>query len=384
MRAQAPTRISVGASAPVFRCFADHFDGRTAAARRAELVIDDRAEGGAGALVVIVPGRAPTSWPLSEIREAPDQAGGDIMVLRHRDDPVLRVVVEDRKAQGIIRARAERLGRRPPVRGKGRLLAWAAAAIASVALIVGVLVPVMADQLARHLPPDGERALGDATLSQIRAALSETGLDPVPACDGPPGIAALGRMEARLLENADLPYPITLHVLDHEMINAFALPGGHVILFRGLIEAAEAPDEVAAVLAHEIGHVAARDPTRMALRSAGSIGVLGLLFGDFAGGAAVLFLVERLIDASYSREAEAAADRYAQDLMIAADLDPQALARMFERFAAQGGEVPGVLEHFMSHPEILGRIEAAREVPAARGAPVLTRSEWGALRGICG
>lgn len=67
------------------------------------------------------------------------------------------------------------------------------------------------------------------------------------------------------------------------------MPGGLIILFRGLIDAAESSDEVAAVYAHELGHVVARDPTRIALRSAGSIGVLGLLLGDFAGGAVVLF-----------------------------------------------------------------------------------------------
>lgn len=378
------TRISVGGSAPVYRCFADVFDGVTANARRAELVMDDRGDEGRGALIVALPGRDPTVWPLSEIRAVPDQAGGDMTVLRHRDDPLLRLVVTDAEARRIVAARASRLYRRPRAQGKGRLLAWGLGAVASVALIVGLLVPVMADQLARYLPPDGERALGDATLAQIRRALDETGMGEVPTCDGAPGLAALGIMEARLTEDAVLPYPLRVHVLDHEMVNAFALPGGHVILFRGLIEAAEEPDEVAAVLAHEIGHVAARDPTRMALRSAGSIGVLGLLFGDFAGGAVVLFLVERLIDASYSREAEAQADRYAQDLMVEADLDPQALARMFERFAEQGGEMPGVLEHFASHPEILQRIEDARAAPAGGTGPILSPPQWAALRAICG
>ena len=186
-----PTRISVGGEAPVFRCFADLFDGRSAAARRAELVMDDRGDGGRGALHVTLPDREAEIWPLSEIRAVPDQAGADIMVLRHRDDPVLRVVVDDPEARRVIRARAPRLHRRPPARGKARLLAWAAAAVASVALIVAVLVPTMADQLARYLPPDGERALGDAPLSQIRSALSETGLDPVPSCDGREGLAFL-------------------------------------------------------------------------------------------------------------------------------------------------------------------------------------------------
>ena len=84
-------------------------------------------------------------------------------------------------------------------------------------------------------------------------------------------------------------------------------PGGRLVFFRGLLEEAENPDEVAAVLAHEIGHVVYRDPTRDALRSAGSLGVLGLLFGDFAGGTVALFIANQLINASYSQAAEARA-----------------------------------------------------------------------------
>jgi Zn-dependent protease with chaperone function len=68
---------------------------------------------------------------------------------------------------------------------------------------------------------------------------------------------------------------------------------GYVVFFRGLIDTTECPEELATVFAHEIGHVEARDPTRIALRSAGSIDVLGLLFGG-RGGALVLLLANGL------------------------------------------------------------------------------------------
>jgi predicted Zn-dependent protease len=273
------------------------------------------------------------------------------------------------------------------VAGKGKLFGWALAAIGSVALIIFVLVPVMADQLAEYLPPAGEQALGDSTLDQIRGALSENRFLPMAFCDRPAGVAALAVMTEALTRDVDLRYEIMVHVLDSGIVNAFALPGGHIVFFRGLIDAAERPEEVAAVYAHELGHVVHRDPTRSALRSAGSVGVLGLLLGDFAGGTVVLFVTERLIDASYSQQAEAAADTFAHDRMIAAGLRPDALATMFERLREKYGDSDeGFLKHFAAHPSLGNRIDAARrasEGMEADGGELLSAEAWQGLKTIC-
>jgi len=374
------TVIHVGAAPKPFRGAALYLDGQTAGLRPATLGIDEAA----GALSIVAPGMAPQAWPLADIRTVPDQADGARLVLARVGDPVARMIVEDTETARLLQARCPDLHRRPKPRGLRRLVVWAVAAVASVALIVVVLVPLLANQLANYLPPEGEAALGDASLRQIRAALDETGLNPLPLCRAPAGRTALDEMAGRLAGEIVLPYPLQISVLDHPLVNAFALPGGHVVLFRGLIDAAEHPDEVAAVLAHEIGHVAARDPTRIALRTAGSIGVLGLLFGDFAGGAAVLFLTERLIQASYTREAEAAADDYALALMAGARVDPGALGRFFERLAARGGDAPGIVRHFMAHPVLSDRIAnaAAAAVPET-ARPALDDAGWTALQGIC-
>ncbi len=158
------------------------------------------------------------------------------------------------------------------------------------------------------------------------------------------------------------------------------------MFFRGLIEAAEHPDEVAAVFAHEIGHVVNRDPARGALRSAGSIGVLGLVFGDFAGGAAVLFMVERLIDATYSQEAEASADSFAHGVLAKGGMSPDALASFFERLRAKYGDSEGIVAHFMAHPSLGNRITAARYAASritGPKRPSLGEEDWQDLRGIC-
>ncbi|WP_425073898.1 M48 family metallopeptidase [Sagittula sp. S175] len=355
-----------------FSTEAIHFDGEIGQPMRLTVTVDTAKQALTG------PG---IYWPLTTIREQPDTAGGDLIVLSRADNAVERLILRD----PAIRDHLPYHRRPAPVADRPLLMKWAAAAVGSVALILFVLVPLMADQLANYIPPEGERALGQVTLNEIRAAMDETGVEPIRFCTEPNGLAALRQIEARLAEEARLPVEITVHVLDHDMVNAFALPGGHIVFFRGLIDQADAPDELAAVFAHEMGHVASRDPTRHALRSAGSIGVLGLMFGDFAGGAVVLFLAERLIDAQYSQGAEAAADVFAHDVMLRAGLSPGALASMFERFQALGGDAEGFVQHFLSHPAMGDRIENARRaVPAGfLPEPLLEDHQWQSLKTVC-
>lgn len=379
------TVITVGAKAPVFETFADFLDGISAVVRRAGITIVETPNG--PVLEISPPETDPVRWPLDDLRTVPEQAGKDILVLAVKDDPVARLIIKDEEAKRLLKARARNLKQRPPVKGKGRLFAWAVAAICSVALIIFVLVPAMADQLAEYLPPEGEKALGDKTFEQIRTALSGDAIEAIGICDNPDGVAALATMQARLEAQTDLPYPLEVHVLDHHLINAFALPGGRVVIFRGLIDAAESPDEVAAVFAHEIGHVVNRDPARGALRSAGSIGVLGLVFGDFAGGTAVLFMVERLIDATYSQDAESKADAFAHKTLISAGIRPSALGTMFERLRDKYGQTEGIVAHFQAHPQLGDRIETANAADAkmtGENQPSLSESEWAALQKICG
>ena len=369
------TVLRVGAKPETYTADAIFFDGRSAAPIPVSVTVDE-----ANAALVCHAG-GDFRWPLADIREVLDQAGQDQMIVHLATEPVQRLVLPDRTLAPRLRNRKKR----PKTTKRGPLIGWALSAVASVALIIFVLVPAMANQLARYIPAEGERALGEVTFEQIRTALDQTGLNPVPVCTNRDGLDALAKMEARL--QAALPDDIVLNVsvLDHDMVNAFALPGNYVVFFRGLIEKAQTPEEIAAVFAHEIGHVVSRDPTRHALRSAGSLGVLGLLLGDFAGGAIVLLLAERLIEANYSQQAEADADMFAHELMRDAQIAPSALATMFERFRELGGDANAFVAHFLSHPALGDRIQAARDATPVGfvATPVLSAQEWQALQNIC-
>jgi hypothetical protein len=368
------TVIRVGQAPETLTVSALYFDGISAQAQPVTLRVDEASQ-----CLTWSKDDHTQSWPLKDVREVPDQANRKELVLRLRNNPVERLLVADR----ALAPRFPHLSRRAPVTNRWRLIRWGLAAVASVALIIFVLVPRMADQLAAFIPPEGERALGEATFQQIREALDATGMQPVPVCTAPAGRAALDSMTTKLMP--DLPEGLAIHVLNHDMVNAFALPGGQIVVFEGLIRTAKTPEQLASVIGHEIGHVVSRDPTRHALRSAGSIGVLGLLFGDFAGGALVLVLTNQLINAQYSQTAEAEADVFAHDLLLGAGVAPSALGEMFEQFLALGGDAEGLMAHFMSHPKLGDRIENAQQATPEGfvSAPLLNEADWTALRRIC-
>lgn len=356
-----------------------YFDGDTPVPRDVTLMVDHAAR--TLEIGLLDRGRTGVRWPLDEIRQLDDTAGRDGVILRWMGDPLARLHLRDM----ALLTHFQQLHAGAPPKGRGRLAAWAFAAVAAVVLQVGVLVPLLADRLATFVPAAGERALGEATFGQIRQALAGTGLPPLPTCDDTDGMAALEAMLVALGAPRGTEDAVKVFVLDHEMVNAFALPGGYVVFFRGMIDAALSPNEIAAVLAHEVGHVENRDPTRHALRSAGSIGILGLLFGDFAGGAAVLFLTEQLISATHSQDAEAGADAFAYVALEAAGVSPAALGDMFQRLRDEYGDTEGVVAHFVSHPTLSSRITRARDAARANGDynDIIPDAEWAALKAVC-
>jgi Zn-dependent protease with chaperone function len=356
-----------------------YFDGDTPVPQDVTLMVEEQER----VLEIGLPASVSVGvrWPLDEIRVLDDIAGQEGVILRWTGDPLARLHLRDSDVMRYM----HHLGRRAPPKGRGRLAVWAFAAVAAVAFQVGVLVPLLANQLATYVPPAGERALGEATFGQIRQALAGTGLPPLPVCENEKGVAALEKMLVGLGVERGTDDAIKIFVLDHEMVNAFALPGGYVVFFRGMIDAAQSPNEIAAVMAHEVGHVVNRDPTRHALRSAGSIGILGLLFGDFAGGAAVLFMTEKLISANYAQAAESGADEFAYTALEDAKVSPAALGDMFERLRDKYGDTEGVVSHFVSHPTLTSRIERSRAEARATGeyGDILSDPDWINLKNIC-
>ena len=365
-----------------------YLDGTSAQIHAVTIQLSEASNLGDSALIIRNMDQVLARWPLGDLREKRDQAREEGIVLSSMSNPDARLIVPDRTLTAVIRETAPSLNKKDVEKGAyRRILGWAGGAVASVLLIVFVLVPLMSDQLAKYIPVESERKLGEASLKQISWALGRFGGREVSFCETPDGSAALDKMVRRIVGFRDLDYDLSVQVMDHGMENAFALPGGHIVLFNGLIQAGSAPEEIAGVFGHELGHVVHRDPTRLALRSAGTVGILGMLLGDFSGGAFVLLLTERLISASYAQDAETNADTLSYELMGDAGLPTLSFAGFFERMAEQfGDEDEGLVSHLASHPDLMSRAQRARDanqVDAGGFDAVLSASEWDALQSIC-
>ncbi|MEO0381357.1 MAG: M48 family metallopeptidase [Pseudomonadota bacterium] len=367
------------------------FDGESGQRLDVELAVDTAAE----TLRLTHPDLPLGSqyWPLGAIRALADHARDDQVVLTLQADASLdsalirtaRLTLQDADMIRVLTRLCPDMEKRDVARGTGRKVAtWIGGAVAAVGLMVFVILPALANTLATVIPIEREVAYGKTVVNQMERFLGGKQIGGL-ACTNAEGQAALDKMTARLTEAGDLRYDLNIGVFNHKMVNAFAAPGGHIILLRGLIDRAETPDEVAAVLAHEIGHVEARDTTRNALRAAGSAGLLALVLGDFAGGSAVVVAAEYTLNASYTREAEAAADVFALKMMDAAGADAEALATFFDRLDGMERTMPDLPEYLSSHPETSDRAHAARHFAETQGrtTPILNDADWAALQNIC-
>lgn len=374
-------------AAPEGQIEAAFFDGQSA--RRHTVRIAPSQDG--LSLVILREGEGPLMWPFDRLRALADQSDKTHLTLtiladsgdETPRDPTRLVVTDPVAVDWLLRTRPGLMRRDVQPGTLRKVSLWLGGALAAVALMLLVILPGLANIMADRLPPEAEAAMGRTVMKQIGWMLSDDDDDGLlRTCDAPEGLAALEQMKARILGDRDLPYDLQLQVFDHKMVNAFAAPGGQIVILRGLLDEAATADEVAGVLAHEIGHVAARDPVRLTLRSAGSAGILSLLFGDVTGGTAIAFAGDYLLQASYTRDAEAAADAYGFGLLNEAQLTTDAMAGFFDRIAGDTDVVP---EYLSSHPLSTDRAEAARANAAAQGdvTPVLTTEEWDALRKIC-
>jgi Zn-dependent protease with chaperone function len=358
-----------------------YFDGRTSVRHEVRVTL------GASALQVeSTDGQRLADWSYDEIDElsAPD----NVLRLGRRGNAVLeRLEVLDPVFAAAIDAQAIHVDRTGALRRRQRrsVIGWSLAATVSLVLVAYFGVPAIAGRLTPLVPPALERRLGDAVDVQTRAMLDTRGAGEGFECGSAesetPGRAALGRMVGRLEAAAGLPVPLRIAAVRRNEPNAIALPGGHIYVFRGLIAKADTPDEVAGVIAHEIGHVAHRDGTRSVLQAGGLTFLFGMLLGDFVGGGAVVMAARSVLQSSYSREAEAAADAYGTTLMTNAHGDGRALATMLTKIG--GATEPG-MTILLDHPETKARVAAINRLAGPRpSSPFLDTAEWAALKRIC-
>lgn len=331
-----------------------------------------------------------TMWPIKGLHPIDMPSSGQPFRLTHDQKPGARLVLHDQKFIDDLLNANRSLRGGYGWRHIGQVLGWTAGGIAALAALGYLTLSILPQQVAGIMPESWRTRMGEQIVSGL--------IGEARRCNTKPGLEATSLMVQALAEGQpDLP-AISVEVYDIPVMNAFAAPGGRIIITRELLKAADGANEVTGVLAHEIGHVNFRHPEAQLIRIAGLQVLVSAVTGsnggnmssNTAGLAAVL---------QYSREAEAEADSYARDTMLKSKIDPMGLKTFFEKvLKLEAGTSPSTGSNssdpsifaklgkaFSTHPGTEERIKLITPLPAGTTAVrVMTDSQFQDLKNICG
>jgi predicted Zn-dependent protease len=221
--------------------------------------------------------------------------------------------------------------------------------------ILFTVFPLFKDAPELNFSIDSEEKLGNLIVDDILAHDPSFREITNPMLD-----SAMKVIAKRLLHSIDsTDYQYHIRVIDNPEINAFTLPGGNIFILSGLIHFSENPEEVAAVLSHEIGHVEKRHVVSNLARELG----LTFLTNVLTNGDPVIVteVGKTLLSSKFGRDQEAEADKYGLELLQKSSVAPQAMASFFRRLEREKGTYNKELEILMTHPHVNSRIKASME-----------------------
>jgi Zn-dependent protease with chaperone function len=328
------------------------------------------------ALEIVIDGVLAATWPYGEVRRV-DSAPGTLRLMCLAAPSLARIEIQEDALKREVENRC------PALQATGdnkrqtlRVVLYSAAALASFAGILFYGIPLLAERLTMVVPYSVERRLGEAVDKQVHSMFGDK------ICTEVAGRDALARLVDRLQSAAHLTEAFDVQVLQTAVPNAFALPGGRVYVTGGLLAQAKDPDEIAGVIAHELGHLHHRDSLRRLIQDGGTGFLVGILFGDVLGGGAIIFAARSLIAGSYSRDAERSADTFSIDVMHHLGRSTKPLGELLVRISRP--EVEKTLSILSSHPLTEERLKTMQQADQPAGGPALiSADDWSALKGIC-
>jgi predicted Zn-dependent protease len=354
-----------------------YFDGQTATRHQATVHLTP------SGLQIRIEGDNLLWWPYEEIRHSPHSySEGQVGLERGKDISELLLVPGPLFFQGL-KAIAPETGKKfnDPTRRKN----WLMVTLVSVLGVAGITtilyfqgIPAMASLMASHVPVSWEEHLGQAVVRHLAP--------PEKRCLDPTGGEIIHKIVNQLTASySGNPYTFRVIVVNDPIVNAFAAPGGYIIIFCGLIKQTKTAEELAGVLAHEMQHTLHRHGTRAILQHASTKLLLSAMVGDSRGamtygleGARILGMLR------YSRQNEEEADRDGIRMAAASGIDPTGLVTFFEGIKKKESfRLPAYLS---THPDLEERIDRLKRLAAespGRLTKLLPDYNWQDLQGIC-
>ncbi len=315
-----------------------------------KLVIEDRENG------------IKLSWEFSDITLIESPEFGSAFSLSNKTRPAERLIIADLDLYKALIIQIP-LANKPLVRvnitkSRGCLLV---ALFISLMIVYAWVLPQFSSQIARVFPSSWAKYIGERHVETYE----EKGL----VCKNTDGIESLNKIIKRIVpkEHRD---KINVQIVTEDTVNAYIVPGGHVVIFSALLDEAESPEEIAGILAHEVGHHLENHPVQALIER---VGVAVILSG----------MEMNLLNFKYSRDKEVKADRIAISLLDEARVSKRGLIGFLKR---NSGSIfdNKIVNYLSTHPANEERISSlVVSNTVNKPTPILSKSEWIQLKQIC-
>jgi predicted Zn-dependent protease len=324
-------------------------------------------------------------WPNDKVRIQQHIFGSEqVRLEKDAANPEMLLVPRDPFFRAL-RQMDPRMAKKLPDRSRHKMRValpiFASLAVVAITTILYLWgIPGAATLLASKVPISWEEHLGQATVEKMAP--------PDKRCLNPNLNQFMDEMITTLTTPlSGTPYTFRVIVVDNPQVNAFAAPGGYIIIFRGLLERTQTPEELAGVLGHELQHILHRHPTRALLQQA-SIGILLVaLTGDVKGAMSFGLEGARILGTlRYSRELEEMADHEGMNMLLASGVDPRGMITFFEKMNQDGEKSPEILTYLSSHPNPESRIARLKLMAGGSQRPsiqLLQGYNWQEVRRAC-
>ena len=314
-------------------------------------------------IILKAPGDKPIRWAYPQLRWAADTSPFHIEHCAEGDEGLETLVVDD---PDFYRSVLEIAPKSFSSRENESKFNWKLYSVGILVLIFSAYVFIktvpsfLADQMVEKIPIEWEVTVGQSILKMLLVAQKPD----------PEVLKVLQDTVDFLKESLPgNPYDLKVYILPVEQVNALALPGGPIVIFEGLIDKAESPEELAGVLAHEIQHILLRHSTRGILRNLAKSMLVTLFLGDVNSVMeGIVQLAGQLETLGLSREMEAEADQKGMELILAANIDPHGMIRIFKKLMQEDfsqkklpkgkpvSEENDLSSYFSTHPSSQNRL----------------------------
>lgn len=356
-----------------------YLDGRTAARQRARVRLMR------SGLEVSTEGGLTFLWPYDQVRQTQGFYAGEQVRLEKGGALAEALLISDAAFLTALHevAPEHRTRFHDPARRRTRVELTLLAALAVIGIALALHqwgIPLLAAFVAPRVPIAWEERLGLTAIESLAPSAKR--------CEDQELRAAIDDVLKTLTAPLQSqPFTLRVIVVNDSTVNALAVPGGYIVVFRGLLRRARTPEEFAGVLSHEVQHILRRHVMRALLQHASTGLLVVALTGDVSGAMAYGLEAARTLGTlQYSRVAEEEADREGMRMLLAARVDPEGMITFMEGLKRKDGDPAGLLRYLSSHPPTADRIERLRSLAGPSGRPsvkLLPDRDWTALRERC-